>query len=98
MISTISSDVGTEYTNLNTYAADANTMAGYVYAASNAAASGSTTYATLKNGIDTAVTTFNSLYDTIDNMDIKTSSMTDHKAIMKFITYGIGIGVLGKLF
>lgn len=94
LVSTISTDIGTEYTNLNTYAANANTMAGYVYGVSNGAASGTSTYATLKDGIDTAVTSFNSIYNTIDNMNIKTESMTDHKAVMKFITYGIGIGVL----
>ena len=96
MQTTINTDIGTEFTNLNTYAADTYSMAGFVYAVSNAANNGS--YATLKNGIDTAVTQFGSIYDTIDKMDIKTSAMTDHKKLMKFFTYGIGIGVIGKLF
>ena len=98
MSTTISSDVGTEYTNLNTYAANTNTMSTYVYGASNGHASGSATYTTLSSGVTGAAASFNSIYDTLDGMKIKTDSMTDYKDIMKFVTYGIGIGMLGNIF
>ena len=98
MISTISTDVGTEYTNLNTYAANANTMASYVYGASNGHASGSSNYSTLSTGVTGATANFNSIYNTLKDMNINTDSMTDYKDIMKFVTYGIGCGILGKLF
>jgi hypothetical protein len=94
MTSKISANINTEYTNLNTYAANVHTMAGYVYGASNGHASGSSNYDTLSSGVTGAATNFDSIYNTINNMDITTDQMTDYKDIMKFVTYGMGCGIL----
>jgi len=94
LVSTISTDIGTEYTTLKTYATKANTMGSTVYGVSNGHASGTANYNTLSSGVTGAATSFNSIYSTLDGMNIKTDSMTDYKELMKFVTYGIGIGVL----
>jgi len=94
MDSTISPAIGTEYTTLKSYSTDVNTMATFVQAASNGNASGTATYTALKSGVNSAIDLFDSLYNTIDKMGISTGAMTDHKEVMKFVTYGIGIGAI----
>jgi len=94
MDSTISPAIGTEYTTLKSYSTDVNTMATFVQAASNGNASGTATYATLQSGIETAVAKFDSMYATIEKMNIGTGGLTKYSGGMKFVTYGIGIGII----
>jgi len=95
LTSGISSAVSTEITNLKTYATNVNTASAAVYAVSNAAPSGSSTYTTLASGVNAAIATFDSLYNTLNNMNIKPDSLTDHKSTMVLITYIIGLAILG---
>jgi len=94
MDNTISPGIGTEYADLKIWGDSTNTMATYVYGASNGHASGSATYTTLQSGINSAVSNFDSMYNTIDKMSISTGALTKYSGVMKFVTYGIGIGVI----
>ena len=52
----------------------------------------------MSDGVTNSVTQFNDIHDTFNNDKIDPDYLSKYQEVMRFVTYGIGVLTLGKVF